>query len=152
MTARHLLTLCFVLTAYGADLVPPLGFFSASSSKAPTNVSTYLTTQLTAKAIVDLTGFADRSISPGRSRSHMQGKSIPQFRLATTPRSPPLLTDSIDVQRDPNLFTDHADPGPATRSSYDKPIIAGKLSCTRVSHGPDTSDMKEFTKRLTSRQ
>ena len=54
------------------------------------------------------------------------------------------------VQRDPNLFTDHADPPPATHSSYDKPIIAGKLSCPLVSHGPDTSDMKDFTKRLTS--
>jgi hypothetical protein len=150
MTARHLLMLCFVLTAYGADLVPPLETFSASPSKSPTNVSTYLT-QTTAKAIVDLTGFADRSFSPGRSRSYMQGKSLPQLRLATTPRSPPLLTDSIaDVQRDPNLFTDHADPAPATHSSYDKPIIAGKLSCPLVSHGPDTSDMKDFTKRLTS--
>jgi hypothetical protein len=81
----------------------------------------------------------------------MQGNSIPQLRLATTPRSPPLLTDSIaDVQRDPNLFTDHADPAPATRSSYDKPVLAGKLSCPPVSHGPDTSGMKGFTKRLTS--
>ena len=151
MTASYFLTLCcFVLTAYGANLVPLLGIFPASSSKAPTNVSTYLTTQLTAKAIVDLTGFADRSVSPGRSRSHMQGKSIPQLRLATTPRSPPLLTDSIaDVQRDPNLFTDHADPAPATRSSHDKPVLAGNFFRPPVSHGPDTSDMKDFTKRLT---
>jgi hypothetical protein len=150
MTARHLLMLCFVLAAYGADLVPPLETFSASSSKAPTNVSTYLT-QPTAKAIVDLTGFADRSVSPGRSRSYLQGNII---RLATTPRSPPLLTNSIadvltDVQTDPNLFTDHADPAPATRSSHDKPVLAGNFFRPPVSHGPDTSDMKDFMKRRT---
>jgi hypothetical protein len=76
------------------------------------------------------------------------------IRLAATPRSPPLLTDSIAdvltyVQTDPNLFTDHADPPPATCSSHDKPVLAGNFLRPPVSHDPDTSDIKDFTKRLT---
>ena len=146
MIAYQLLTSCFVLTACGSDLGPPPGICSAP--EVLTNVCAY---QTTAKVTVGLTGFADRPVSPGRPRNYPQDASVPLVRLATTPRSPPLLTDSIaDVQRDPNLFTDHADPAPATRSSHDKPVLAGNFFRPPVSHGPDTSDIKDFTKRLTS--
>jgi hypothetical protein len=146
MIAYQLLTSCFVLTAYGSDFGPP-GICSAP--EVPTNVCAYQTPQSTAKVTVGLTRFDGHPVSPDRPRSYPQEASNPLFRLATTPRSPPLFTDYIaDV--DPNLFTDHADPPPATRSSYDKPVLAGNLFCPLVSHRPGTSDMKDFTEtRLT---
>ena len=138
MTAYQLLTSCLVLTAYGSDLGPP-GICSAP--EVPTNVCAYQTPQSTAKVTVGLAGFDDRPVSPDRSRSYPQETSIPLFRLATSPRPPPLLTDSIDAQSNPNRFTDHADPPPATRSSHDKPVLADNLFCPPVSHDTDTSDI-----------
>jgi hypothetical protein len=147
MTASHLLALCFVLTAYGTDLGPPLGFCSAYS---PTNVSAYPTTQSTPKSVVDLIGSTDRSVSPGRRLNYLQGDSTPHVQLATTPRSPPLFIDSIDVERDPKKNTDHAVPAPATRSSHDKPIPVGNSFRPALSHRTDTSGMKDFLKRPTT--
>jgi hypothetical protein len=144
MTASHLLALCFVLTAYGADLGPPLGICSAFS---PTNVSAYPTTQSTAKAVVNLSGSTDRPVSPGRPHNYLQGDFTPHVRLAITPRSPPLFTDSIDVQsRNQNLCTD---PTPNIYSAEDESVLIRNEMFHPVSHYPDTSDMQDFTKRLT---
>jgi hypothetical protein len=122
MTAYQLLTPCFVITAYGFDLDPaPPGICSAP--EALTNVCAYQTPQSTAKVTASLAGFADRPVSPDRPRNYPQKTSVPLFRLATPPRPPPLFTDSIDAQINPNRFTNHADPHPATRSSHDKPIL-----------------------------
>jgi hypothetical protein len=148
MIAYQLLTSCFVLTAYGSDLGPPPGICSAP--EVLTNVYAYQTPQSTAKITVGLTGFADRPVWPDRPRNYPQVTSIPLFRLATTPRSPPLLTVPVaDVQRDPNRFTDHGDPAPTTRSSHDKHVFADNLFCPPVSHDPDTSNKESFMKRLT---
>ena len=147
MIAYQLLTSCFVLTAYGFDLGPPPWICSAP--EALTNVCAYQTPQSTAKVTVGLTGFGDRPVSPDRSRNYPQDTSIPLLPLATSPRPPPLFTDSIDAQSNPNRFTDHADPPPATRSSHDKPVLADNLFCPPVSHDTDTSDMQDFMKGLT---
>ena len=146
MIAYQLLTSCFVLTAYGSDFGPP-GICSAP--EVPTNVCAYQTPQSTAKVTVGLTRFDGHPVSPDRPRSYPQEASSPLFRLATTPRSPPLFTDSIDAQSNPNRFTDHANPPPATRASHDKPVLADNLFCPPVSHDTDTSDMQDFMKRLT---
>jgi hypothetical protein len=71
MIAYQLLTSCFVLTAYGADLGPPLGFSSTSASEALTNVSAYQTPQSTAEVVVGLTGFTS-PVSPDTSRQVSQ--------------------------------------------------------------------------------
>jgi hypothetical protein len=141
MTAWHLLTLYFLLTAYGADLTPPLGDYSASAS---TNVSAYPTTQSTAKATtLDRTDIY-RPVSAGRPQNYPQGDPP----LATIPYPPPLFTDYSDVQSNPNLFTSHTDPTPPTRSSYDTPVLVDFLLLPPVSHGTDTSNMKDSLKRL----
>jgi hypothetical protein len=147
MTASHLLALCFVLTAYGADLGPPPGICSAP--EALTNVCAYQTPQSTTKVLVDLAGFTGRPVSPDRPRNYPQGDSTPHVRLATTPRSPPLFTDSIDVQRDPNLCTDHAAPTPDICSAEDESVLIRNEIINPASHDTDTSDMENFMKRLT---
>jgi hypothetical protein len=115
----------------------------------------YPTTQSTAKTVVDLTGSTDRSVSSCRPHDFLENKPSPHVVwLATTPRSPPLFTDSIDdVQRDlltdPTRLSDHADPTPATGSSHDQLVLVGDSFCPPASHGTDTSDMKDFLTNLT---
>jgi hypothetical protein len=139
--------LCFVLTAYGANLGPPPWICSAP--EALTNVCAYQTPQSTAKVIVGLTGFTDRPVSPGRPRKYPQETSTPLVRLATSPRPPPLFTDSIDVQRNPNLCTDHADPTSNIFSAEDKSVLIGNEMIWPASHDTASSDMEHFMKRLT---
>jgi hypothetical protein len=131
MTASHLLALCSLLTACGSDLGPPPGICSAL-----TNVSAYQTLQSTAKVIVDLARFTGRPVSPCRPRSYPQGDSIYHARLATTPRSPPLFTDSI------------AAPTPIC-SAEDKSVLIRNEMINPASHATDTSDMENFMERLT---
>jgi hypothetical protein len=46
-------------------------------------------------------------------------------------------------------LSDHADPTPATGSSHDQLVLVGNSFCPPVSHGADTSDMKDFLTNLT---
>jgi hypothetical protein len=147
MTASHLLALCFVLTAYGFDLGPPPWICSAP--EALTNVCAYQTPQSTAKVNVGLAGFADRPVSPCRPLNYSQETSTPLVRLATSPRPPPRSTDAIDVQMNPDLCTDHADPTPNICSAEDESVLIRNEMIHPVSHYPDTSDMQDFMKRLT---
>jgi hypothetical protein len=57
--------------------------------------------------------------------------------------------DSIDVQRNPNLCTDHADPTPNICSAEDESVLIRNEMFYPVSHGPDTSGKHNFMKRLT---
>jgi hypothetical protein len=149
----HLLTLCFVLTAYGADLAPPLGISSDSAHEAPTNVSAYPTTQSAAKSVADLTGSASLPYKP---RDYPQGDSTPHPLLATTsPRPPPLFTDPINAQRNPNLCTDPADLARNICSAEVEPTVEPVLTSnalvypgSHACHGTATSDIKNFMKRL----
>jgi hypothetical protein len=141
MTASHLLALCFVLTAYGADLGPPLGFSSMSASEVPTNVSAYQTTQSTAKVIASLAGFTDCPVSPGRPRNYPQAATTPLVRLATSPRPPPRFTDSTNP--------DHADPTPNICSAEDESVPIRNEMFHPAGHYPDISDKQDFMKRLT---
>jgi hypothetical protein len=143
----NILTSCFLLTAYGTDLAPPPGICSAP--EALTNVRAYQTPQSTAKLIVGLTGFTDRPVSPGRPRSYPQENSAPLVRLATSPRPPPRFTDSIDVQRNPNLCTDHADPTPNICSAEHESVLIRSQINYPASHDTGTSEMENFMKRLT---
>jgi hypothetical protein len=138
----NLLTLFFVLTAYGADLAPPLGVSSESTHEAPTNVSAYPTTQSATKSVADLTRSA---VLPRRPRNYPQGDFTPHARLATTPRSPPRLTDSIDVQRKPNVCT--ADPAQNICSA--EPVLSSNEMVWPASYDTDASDMGNFMKKLT---
>jgi hypothetical protein len=147
MIASHLLALCFVLTAYGADLGPPPGISLAP--EALTNVCAYQTLQSTAKVIFGLTGFTDRPVSPGKPRNYPQETSTPLVRLATSPRPPPRFTDSIDVQRNPNLCTDPADPTPSICSAEDESVLIRNEIIHPAGYETDTSDMESLMKRLT---
>jgi hypothetical protein len=140
----HLLTLCFVLTAHGTDLAPPLLISSESAHEAPTNVSAYPTTQSATKSVADLTGSA---ILPCKPRDYPQGDFTLHVLLATTPRSPP-----PDVQRNPNLCTDHADPAQNICFAEDEPALTSNelvYPDSHACHGTDTSsDIDKFMKRL----
>jgi hypothetical protein len=134
-----------VLTAYGFVLGPPPEICSAP--EALTNVCAYQTPQSTAKVTVGLAGFADRSVSPDMPRKYSQENSTPLVRLATSPRPPPLFTDSIDVvQRNLNLCTDHADPTPNTFSAEDQSVLIRKEMIHPAGH--HTSDIENFMKGL----
>jgi hypothetical protein len=132
----HLLTLCFVLTAHGADLAPPLGISSESAHEAPTNVSAYPTTQS-----------ATKSGLPCKPRNYPQGDSTPHVLLATTPRSSPLFTDPIDVQRNPNLFTNHAHPAQNICSAEDEPFLISNELVYPASHACHGTEIENFMKR-----
>jgi predicted outer membrane repeat protein len=144
----QLLTSCFVLAAYGSDLGPPPGICSAPD--ALTNVCAYQTPQVTAKVTVGLVGFANRPVWPGRPRNYSQEPSTPLVQLATSPRPSPLLTDSIDVQRNPNLCTNHADPTRNICSTEDEPVLIRNEMIHPAGHDADTSDIEKFMKRLLS--
>jgi hypothetical protein len=148
----NILTSCFVLTAYGANFAPPLGISSASTHEALTNVSAYPTTPSTAKSVADRTGSTDRSVLPCPPRNYPQGYFTPHVRLATSPRPPPLFTDSIDVQRNPYLCTDHANPTPNICSAEAESVLVRNKLILYASHGTASSDMENFMKPLTPGQ
>jgi hypothetical protein len=67
MTASHLLTLCFVLTAHGSDFDQPLGIYSASAHEESMNVSAYSVAswaQLVTACAVPLGMSANITLSP----------------------------------------------------------------------------------------
>jgi hypothetical protein len=145
MTASHLLALCFVLTVYGTDL----GATPICSAPESTNVFVYQTTQST-KAAGDLTGFTGRPVSPGRPRNNPQGDLTPRVRLATTPTFATTVHRSIDVQRNPGLCTDRADPTPNICSAEDESesVLIRNEMIHPAGHGADTSGIEDFMKRL----